>query len=58
MADLSTASAATASARPPAVLQVLPALVSGGVERGTLQIAEALVLPADQASALHVRRDS
>ncbi|WP_188901858.1 glycosyltransferase family 4 protein [Caldovatus sediminis] len=27
----------------PAVLQVLPALVSGGVERGTLEIAEALV---------------
>ena len=25
------------------VLQVLPALVSGGVERGTLEIAEALV---------------
>jgi glycosyltransferase involved in cell wall biosynthesis len=29
--------------RPPAILQVLPALVSGGVERGTLEIAEALV---------------
>ncbi len=28
---------------PPTVLQVLPALVSGGVERGTLEIAEALV---------------
>ncbi len=27
----------------PAVLQVLPALISGGVERGTLEIAEALV---------------
>lgn len=27
----------------PAVLQVLPTLVSGGVERGTLEIAEALV---------------
>jgi glycosyltransferase involved in cell wall biosynthesis len=30
-------------AQPPAVLQVLPALVAGGVERGTLEIAEALV---------------
>ena len=29
--------------RPPAVLQVLPALVSGGVERGTVEIARALV---------------
>jgi glycosyltransferase involved in cell wall biosynthesis len=42
-ADLSTASAASAPERPAAVLQVLPALVSGGVERGTLQIAEAIV---------------
>ena len=33
----------TSPARPPAVLQVLPSLVSGGVERGTLEIAEALV---------------
>ena len=33
----------TAETRPPAVLQVLPSLVSGGVERGTLEIAEALV---------------
>ncbi|MBR0659739.1 glycosyltransferase family 4 protein [Roseomonas oryzicola] len=31
------------SPAPPAVLQVLPSLVSGGVERGTLEIAEALV---------------
>lgn len=30
-------------AKPPAVLQVLPALGSGGVERGTLEIADALV---------------
>ncbi len=30
-------------APPAAVLQVLPSLVSGGVERGTLEIAEALV---------------
>jgi len=28
--------------RPPAILQVLPALESGGVERGTLEIAEAI----------------
>lgn len=28
--------------RPPAILQVLPALNSGGVERGTLEIAEAI----------------
>jgi len=32
-----------AAPRPHAVLQVLPALVAGGVERGTLEIAEALV---------------
>ncbi len=32
-----------AVARPHAVLQVLPALRAGGVERGTLEIAEALV---------------
>jgi glycosyltransferase involved in cell wall biosynthesis len=31
------------AASPPTVLQVLPALVTGGVERGTLEIAEALV---------------
>jgi glycosyltransferase involved in cell wall biosynthesis len=30
-------------APPPAILQVLPSLVSGGVERGTLEIAEATV---------------
>jgi glycosyltransferase involved in cell wall biosynthesis len=29
--------------RPPAILQVLPALFSGGVERGTVEIAEAIV---------------
>lgn len=28
--------------RPPAILQVLPALASGGVERGTVEIAEAI----------------
>lgn len=31
------------AADPPTVLQVLPALDSGGVERGTLEVAEALV---------------
>ncbi|HZS84751.1 MAG TPA: glycosyltransferase family 4 protein [Stellaceae bacterium] len=35
--------AAPAEGRPPAVLQVLPALVSGGVERGTVEISAALV---------------
>jgi glycosyltransferase involved in cell wall biosynthesis len=29
-------------ARPPAVLQVIPSLVSGGVERGTVEVASAL----------------
>ncbi len=29
--------------RPPAILQILPALVTGGVERGTLEVAEAQV---------------
>ena len=29
--------------RPPAVLQFLPSLVSGGVERGTVELAGALV---------------
>ena len=29
--------------RPPAVLQVIPSLVSGGVERGTVELAAALV---------------
>ena len=28
--------------RPPAILQLLPSLVSGGVERGTIEIAEAI----------------
>ena len=31
------------TAQPPALLQVLPALRSGGVERGTLEIAEAQI---------------
>ncbi|MDX1738351.1 MAG: glycosyltransferase family 4 protein, partial [Alphaproteobacteria bacterium] len=32
-----------AGARPPVVLQVLPAMVTGGVERGTVDVATALV---------------
>jgi glycosyltransferase involved in cell wall biosynthesis len=32
-----------AEGRPPAVLQVVPSLVSGGVERGTVEVAGALV---------------
>ena len=40
--DTSTA-AARAESRPPVVLQVLPSLVTGGVERGTVEIAQALV---------------
>jgi glycosyltransferase involved in cell wall biosynthesis len=32
-----------AGSRPPAVLQVVPSLVTGGVERGTVEIAQALV---------------
>ena len=49
-ADLSTPSSdvpgtmpEAATGRPPAVLQVLPALVTGGVERGTVEITQALV---------------
>ena len=34
---------ARAETRPPTVLQVLPRLVSGGVERGTVEITQALV---------------
>ena len=41
-AETSTA-AAGAGTRPPAVLQVLPRLVTGGVERGTVEVAAALV---------------
>jgi glycosyltransferase involved in cell wall biosynthesis len=33
----------TQEPRPPAVLQVVPSLVSGGVERGTVEVAAALV---------------
>jgi glycosyltransferase involved in cell wall biosynthesis len=35
--------ASEAAGRPPVVLQVLPALVTGGVERGTVEITQALV---------------
>src|SRR6476661_179965 len=35
--------AGPATGRPPAVLQVVPSLVSGGVERGTCDLAAALV---------------
>jgi glycosyltransferase involved in cell wall biosynthesis len=41
-AETSTAVPA-AGTRPPAVLQVLPRLVTGGVERGTVEVAAALV---------------
>ncbi len=41
-ADSSTG-AGVGESRPPVVLQVLPALASGGVERGTVDIARALV---------------
>jgi glycosyltransferase involved in cell wall biosynthesis len=41
-ADTSTGPA-QAGSRPPAVLQVLPSLVTGGVERGTVEMAQALV---------------
>ena len=34
---------AAATGRPPAVLQILPRLVSGGAERGTVEIAGALI---------------
>src|ERR1700758_1512342 len=33
---------ASSEGRPPAVLQVIPRLVSGGAERGTVELAEAL----------------
>jgi glycosyltransferase involved in cell wall biosynthesis len=47
-ADPSTGSAPPKS-RPPAVLQVLPSLVTGGVERGTIEIAQALAAAGWQA---------
>ena len=42
-AETSTAPAIPGT-RPPAVLQVLPRLVTGGVERGTVEVAAALVV--------------
>ena len=47
-ADPSTGSTPTKS-RPPAVLQVLPSLVTGGVERGTIEMAQALTAAGWQA---------
>src|SRR4051794_1226633 len=38
-----TIPASSAEGRPPAVLQVIPSLASGGAERGTVEIAAALV---------------
>ena len=47
-ADTSTGAAGPRS-RPPAVLQVLPSLITGGVERGTIEMAQALVAAGWQA---------
>jgi len=47
-ADTSTGAAQPRS-RPPAVLQVLPSLITGGVERGTIEMAQALVAAGWQA---------
>jgi glycosyltransferase involved in cell wall biosynthesis len=41
--DDSTGAPPTEGGRPPAVLQVVPSLASGGVERGTVDVASALV---------------
>ena len=38
-----SSAAGSAEGRPPAVLQVIPSLVSGGAERGTVEMAAALV---------------
>ena len=46
-----------AGSRPPAVLQVVPSLVSGGVERGTVEIAQALVNGGWQSVVVSRRRD-
>ncbi|HZU89707.1 MAG TPA: glycosyltransferase, partial [Stellaceae bacterium] len=43
MADDDSTAPATPEGRPPAVLQIVPSLVSGGAERGTVEVAEALV---------------
>lgn len=42
MTDGDTSTVGAQTGRPPAVLQVVPALVSGGVERGTVDLAGAL----------------
>ncbi|HZT86639.1 MAG TPA: glycosyltransferase family 4 protein [Stellaceae bacterium] len=42
MRDEDSIAPTSAEGRPPAVLQVVPSLVSGGVERGTIEIAGAL----------------
>jgi glycosyltransferase involved in cell wall biosynthesis len=42
MADGNSSMIGTQAGRPPAVLQVVPSLVAGGVERGTLDLAGAL----------------
>src|SRR6202007_2699414 len=43
MAYKSNIAPARQETRPPAVLQVISSLVSGGVERGTVEVASALV---------------
>lgn len=42
MASDDSIAAATTKGRPPAVLQIIPSLVSGGAERGTIELAGAL----------------
>lgn len=50
-ADSSTSAAfdQSAGARPPTILQVLPRLETGGVERGTIEIAEGIVRAGGRA---------
>lgn len=43
MDDISPIQPASGDARQPVVLQVLPALATGGVERGTVEVAQAIV---------------
>jgi glycosyltransferase involved in cell wall biosynthesis len=43
MADEDSITGRAEEGRPPAVLQVIPSLVSGGAERGTVEVAAALV---------------
>jgi glycosyltransferase involved in cell wall biosynthesis len=43
MASDDIIAASAAEGRPPAVLQIIPSLVSGGAERGTIELAGALV---------------